>query len=225
MLRDTVGRQEDPELLTALLVFAGITAVINVTPGPDTMLVLRSSVGGGRPGGLASAAGVMTGCLAWGLAAATGVTGLLAASHLAYDAVRIAGAAYLAWLGFRALRDARHPAADGSAEAPAVPVPPKSRIAAFRAGLMTNLLNPKAGVFYMSLVPQFIPRGAPVFAVALLLTFIDLAELAVWYTVVTTTAARLSDRVRRPSFRRRTEQASGIALLGFAAGLALDRGA
>lgn len=211
-------------MLTALLVFAGITAVINVTPGPDTMLVLRASVGGGRLAGLASAAGVMTGCLAWGLAAATGVTGLLAASRLAYDAVRIAGAAYLAWLGFRVLRDARHPAAEGPApEETTGKAPPKSRIAAFRAGLMTNLLNPKAGVFYMSLVPQFIPRGAPVFAVALLLTFIDLAELAVWYTVVTAAAAGLSDRIRRPAFRRRTEQASGVVMLGFAASLALDR--
>ncbi|MCL2582139.1 MAG: LysE family translocator [Streptosporangiales bacterium] len=200
--------------------------MINVTPGPDTMLVLRASVGGGRPRGLASAAGVMTGCLVWGLAAATGVTGLLAASHAAYDAVRIAGAAYLAWLGFRALWDARHPAsADPALDETAWKASPKSRVAAFRAGLMTNLLNPKAGVFYMSLVPQFIPRGAPVFATALLLTFIDLGELALWYSGVIAAAARLADRIRRPSFRRRTEQASGVVLLGFAVGLAFDRGA
>lgn len=186
------------------------------------MLVLRASVGGGRPGGLSSAAGVMTGCLVWGLAAASGVTGLLAASRLAYDAVRIAGAAYLAWLGFRALWETRRPFPEDLAPEETGKTP-KSRVAAFRAGLMTNLLNPKAGVFYMSLVPQFIPRGAPVFAMAMLLTFIDLTELAVWYTAVIAAAARLSDRIRRPAFRRRTEQASGVVLLGFAAGLALDR--
>jgi threonine/homoserine/homoserine lactone efflux protein len=193
------------------------------------MLVLRASVAGGRPTGLLSAAGVTIGCLMWGLAAAAGVTGMLAASHTAYETVRIAGAVYLAWLGGRALWQAWHPlTADDQAATPtardSADPAPRSRIAAFRAGLTTNLLNPKAGVFYMSLVPQFIPHGAPVFGTALLLTFIDVAELLIWFTVLSAAAANLADRIRHRAFRRRMEQASGVVLLGFAASLALDRG-
>lgn len=189
------------------------------------MLVLRASVAGGRRAGLVSAAGITTGCLAWGLAAAAGVTGLLAASHVAYDTVRIAGAIYLAWLGAQALWQARNtvpPRGETTPETVAKPAP-KSRIAVFRAGLMTNLLNPKAGVFYMSLVPQFIPHGAPVFGTALLLTFIDVAELLVWFAVLSATAAGAADLISHGAFRKRLEQASGVVLLGFSADLALGR--
>jgi len=201
-----------------------VAAVINMTPGPDTMLVLRASIAGGRSAGLVSAAGITIGCLIWGVAAATGVTGLLAASRLAYDTVRIAGAIYLAWLGAQALWQARHLVPDVSAETSAEPQAPKCRLFAFRSGLMTNLLNPKAGVFYMSLVPQFIPHGAPVFGTALLLTALDVAELVIWFAVLSAVASGMAGRIHRPAFRRRMEQASGVVLLGFAADLALDRG-
>lgn len=159
------------------------------------------------------------------LAAAGGVTALLVASHTAYDTVRIAGAVYLARLGGRALWQARRPyAADDPAAAAVAGPAPKSRPVAFRTGLMTNLLNPKAGVFYMSLVPQFIPHGEPVFSTAMLLTFIDVAGLLVWFSVLSAVAAGAADRIRRGSFRRRMDQVSGLVLLGFAAGPAIDRG-
>jgi threonine/homoserine/homoserine lactone efflux protein len=76
----------------------------------------------------------------------------------------------------------------------------------------------------MSLVPQFIPQGAPVFGTALLLTALDVTELVIWFAVLSAAASGVADRIRRPAFRRRMEQASGVVLLGFAAGLALDRG-
>ncbi|MEU6761011.1 LysE family translocator [Streptomyces sp. NPDC046853] len=213
-------------MLTAALAFAGVAAIINVTPGLDTLLVLRTSVAHGRDGGFAAALGILTGCLAWGLATAIGLTALLTASHLAYDALRIGGAVYLAWLGGTALWRSRRRTGNGQARArgddtAAEPAAPRDRWAAFRAGLGTNLLNPKAGLFYMSLIPQFIPAGAPVFGTTLLLTAIDLVELALWYWIVTYAAAALGERMRRPSFRRRLEQLSGVAFLGFAANLAL----
>ncbi|MWA06534.1 LysE family transporter [Actinomadura sp. LD22] len=98
-----------------------------------------------------------------------------------------------------------------------------SRRAAFRAGFGTNLLNPKAGIFYMSLIPQFMPHGAPAFGTTLLFTAIDVAELAVWYWLVSGAAAKLAERLRRPRVRRRLEQAAGVAFLGFAANLLADR--
>ena len=214
-------------MLTAVLAFAGVAAIINVTPGLDTMLVLRTSVAGGRATGLVSGLGINVGCLAWGLAAAAGVTGLLAASHVAYDAVRIAGAAYLTWLGCCALwrsrrRRGQEPQADETAvEDPAGPEP--VRLAAFRSGLTTNLLNPKAGIFYMSLLPQFIPRGEPVFGTSMLLTLIDVTELLIWFCVLSAAASALTARINRKSFRRRMEQISGVVFIGFAVNLVVDR--
>ena len=97
------------------------------------------------------------------------------------------------------------------------------RLAAFRSGLMTNLLNPKASMFYLSLLPQFIPPGAPVFATAMLLTLIDVAELLIWFCVVSTAASALAHRINRASVQRRMEQISGLVFIGFAVNLAVTR--
>lgn len=206
-------------MITAALAFAVAAMIVNVVPGLDTFLVLRTSAVRGRGCGLAAALGVMAGCAVWGLATAVGLTALLTASHVAYTAVRVCGAAYLVWLGATALWRGR-----GKTEAePAEPSVAVGRRAAFRAGLGTNLLNPKAGVFYMSLVPQFMPQGAPVFGTTVLFTAIDVVELAVWFWLVSGAAAAMGERLRRPSFRRRMERLSGVAFLGFAANLLVDR--
>lgn len=222
-------------MLAAVLAFAGVAAVINVTPGLDTMLVLRTSIAGGRATGFVSGLGINSGCLAWGVAAAAGITELLTASHAAYETVRIAGALYLSWLGCCALWRSRrgHGAEESASEAAGTTGSDRrhrgvvragsERLAAFRSGLTTNLLNPKAGLFYMSLLPQFIPHGAPVFGTAMLLTLIDVAELLIWFCVLSTAASALAHRISRPSFRRRTEQVSGLVFIGFAVNLAVDR--
>ncbi|MEV3926566.1 LysE family translocator [Actinomadura coerulea] len=206
-------------MITAALAFAVAAMIVNVVPGLDTFLVLRTSAVRGRGCGLAAALGVMAGCAVWGLATAVGLTALLTASHVAYTAVRVCGAAYLVWLGATALWRGR-----GKAEAEPVELSVAAgRRAAFRAGLGTNLLNPKAGIFYMSLVPQFMPQGAPVFGTTVLFTAIDVVELAVWFWLVSGAAAAMGERLRRPSFRRRMERLSGVAFLGFAANLLADR--
>ncbi|RNF86628.1 LysE family translocator [Streptomyces botrytidirepellens] len=212
-------------MLTSALAFAGVAALINVTPGLDTLLVLRTSVSHGRNAGLAASLGILTGCLVWGFATAVGLTALLTASRVAYDTLRVAGAAYLVWLGASALWRSRR-AAEPETEDPG-PVggsAPRGRWAAFRAGVGTNLLNPKAGVFYMSLIPQFTPDGASVFTATLVFTAIDIVELALWYWVVSGAASALSERIRRPAFRRRMEQVSGVAFFGFAANLLAEGG-
>jgi len=217
-------------MLATVLAFAGVAALINVTPGLDTMLVLRTSIAGGRATGLVSGLGINTGCLVWGVAAAAGVTELLTASHTAFEAVRIAGAVYLSWLGCCALWRSRRrrgretPAAETDHLSPRRAVRAGSgRLAAFRSGLTTNLLNPKAGLFYMSLLPQFIPHGAPVFGTAMLLTLIDVAELLIWFCVLSAAASALAHLINRASFRRRMEQISGLVFIGFAVNLAIDR--
>ncbi|WP_055548538.1 LysE family translocator [Streptomyces sp. NBRC 110028] len=215
-------------MFTSALAFAGVAALINVTPGLDTLLVLRTSVSHGRQAGLAASLGILAGCLVWGFATAVGLTALLTASRVAYDMLRVAGAAYLVWLGASALWRSRRAAAEPEPEA-AEPGPvggsgPRGWWAAFRAGVGTNLLNPKAGVFYMSLIPQFTPHGASVFTSTLVFTAIDIVELALWYWVVSGAASALSERIRRPAFRRRMEQVSGVAFFGFAANLLAEGG-
>ncbi|WP_266530431.1 MULTISPECIES: LysE family translocator [unclassified Streptomyces] len=193
--------------------------LINMAPGPDTLLVVRTSVTQGRQGGLAAALGILTGCMGWGIATAVGLTALLTASHLAYDMLRICGAAYLAYLGATALWRSRKPTDPEPAEQT---TDPASRLAAFRVGMGTNLLNPKAGVFYMSLIPQFVPQGAQMFSTTLLFTAIDVIELAAWYWLLSGAASALSERIQRPAFRRRLEQITGVAFFGFAATLLTD---
>ncbi|WP_063735381.1 LysE family translocator [Streptomyces sp. RTd22] len=210
-------------MLTSALAFAGVAALINVTPGLDTLLVLRTSVSHGRNAGLAASLGILAGCLVWGFATAVGLTALLTASRVAYDTLRVAGAAYLVWLGASALWRSRRAAASETEPEQAAPAP-RGRWAAFRAGVGTNLLNPKAGVFYMSLIPQFTPDGASVFTATLVFTAIDIVELALWYWVVSGAASALSERIRRPAFRRRMEQVSGVAFFGFAANLLAEGG-
>ncbi|MFF7650415.1 LysE family translocator [Streptomyces sp. NPDC007983] len=215
-------------MFTSALAFAGVAALINVTPGLDTLLVLRTSVSHGRQAGLAASLGVLAGCLVWGFATAVGLTALLTASRVAYDTLRVAGAAYLVWLGASALWRSRRAAAEPELEAldpgPVGGSGPRGWWAAFRAGVGTNLLNPKAGVFYMSLIPQFTPHGASVFTSTLVFTSIDIVELALWYWVVSGAASALSERIRRPAFRRRMEQVSGVAFFGFAANLLAEGG-
>ncbi len=157
-------------MVTACLAFAAMAALLTITPGVDTMLVLRGTVTGGRRTGLLASCGVVTGLVCWAMTSAVGLTALLAASRLAFDVLRVAGACYLLWLGGRALWNARRPSTTE------VPEARFSGLTAFRTGLTTNVLNPKVGVFYMSLLPQFVPDGASVFWTSMLFAVIHAAE-------------------------------------------------
>src|ERR1700690_1173216 len=148
-----------------LKAFVGVAAVLTLAPGPDMALVLRNALRGGRPAVLPTAAGICTGCLVWGATSSLGVAALLAASAQLYSALKLAGAAYLVILGVVALRAALR-ANDPHLEAAPLA---GSRRGAYRQGLLTNLLNPKVGVFYATFLPQFIGPGQPVFATSMML--------------------------------------------------------
>src|SRR5690242_17128437 len=138
-------------MLASVLAFAAFAALITITPGLDTMYVVRTAAVSGPGAAMSGALGIGTGCLIWATASALGLTALLAASSVAYGVMRWAGAAYLVFLGIRAIRRR-------SAETPP-DLPRRSAWASFRVGLLTNLLNPKIGVFYLAALPQFLPRG------------------------------------------------------------------
>lgn len=199
--------------------FALVAGLVTVTPGLDTALVLRSALNRGRLDAAATAAGVCLGVLVWAVAAATGVSALLTASEAAYDVLRIAGAAYMALLGLRFLRNALR-----REEATVEGVPRRrepSLWAAFRSGLLTNLLNPKVGAFYVALLPQFVPAdGSPVLA-GVLLGVVHNVEGVLWFTLVILGADAARRRLARRSTERWIEGLTGTALVGF--GLRLAR--
>ena len=134
---------------SALLLFAGATLALNLTPGPDMLYVVARSVGEGRAAGVASALGIAVGCLVHTLLVALGLAQLLVAVPAAYDVVRFGGAAYLVHLGIRAIL-ARPAAPDAESPARA------SRGAIFRQGIVTNILNPKVALFFLAFLPQFV---------------------------------------------------------------------
>jgi threonine/homoserine/homoserine lactone efflux protein len=200
----------------AVLSFAVVAMALTVTPGLDTALVLRAALTRSRREAAAAAGGIVAGLFVWGAAAAVGVSALLTVSEPAYDVLRYAGAAYLAWFGGRLLVRALRPgpgdqpegAADGSAWRAA------------RTGLATNLLNPKVGVFYVALLPQFLPAGSDPLLVGLLLAGVHALLSVVWFALLIGLASALSRWLRRPATVRAIDGATGATLVGFGVRLA-----
>jgi threonine/homoserine/homoserine lactone efflux protein len=212
-------------MTAALPTFAFASTLLILAPGPDSLLVLRNTLRHGRRAGWVTAGGTMSGLLAWAVAAAFGLSALLQVSDLGYHAVRLAGACYLLWLGvsslwpFRGRRPA--PATVAEPAGPASPAPGKAGWRrAYLNGLLSNLLNPKIGVFFVAFLPGFIPAGAPapLFPLALGLWFI--AETGAWLATLAWVAARGAGWLRRSTVQRWLERITGVALIGFGLRLA-----
>jgi threonine/homoserine/homoserine lactone efflux protein len=207
---------------SSVLAFAALAALLTITPGIDTALVIRATLGGGRRTGLRTAAGICSGLIVWGLLSAVGVSAVLTASRVAFDALRIAGAIYLVYLGVRTLLASRRD--DGGGDAPGGSAAmPMSRRAAFRVGLLNNLLNPKVGVFYVTLLPQFIPAHTPVLPMSLLLAGVHAVEGIAWLSALTLVVSRVGAVMRRAAVRRALERVTGLVLIGFGARVAAER--
>ncbi|MEV7380498.1 LysE family translocator [Streptomyces lydicus] len=223
-------------MLTSLIGFTAVAALLTVSPGPDFAVVLRTALSSGRRAALCSALGIAAGCFVWGLAGAVGLTAMLSASEAAYHALRVAGALYLMWLGVQALRSARRirPAGAGSAASapgraahestvePDSSAGPVTPLRAFRTGLLTNVLNPKVGVVYISLLPQFIPHGAPVVATTLLLVAVHAALGVLWLGGIAVAVHRARAVFQRPRVRQRLDQATGGVLLALGAAVGFE---
>jgi threonine/homoserine/homoserine lactone efflux protein len=204
---------------------------VTIIPGLDTALVVRTAVAQGRRQGFAVALGINTGVLIWGAAAAVGVSALLVASHVAYDALRFAGAAYLTWLGAVMLcRTWRRRAANGETalgeathaegRRPAPTAAPDSALRSWSRGVATNLLNPKIGAFYVAILPQFIPAHAPHLLMGLTLAGVHDAEGIAWFTLIIS-AAHLARRfLASDRARAIMDRITGTVLIGFGLRLA-----
>jgi threonine/homoserine/homoserine lactone efflux protein len=205
-------------MLRALLAFAAFAAVVTITPGLDTMLVVRTAALSGRRAAFASAGGIMLGCLAWAVASALGITALLAASRVGYEVLRWAGVAYLCYLGVRTLWRHRRPATEEAAQ----PRPERSAGRAFRVGLTTNLLNPKVGVFYLSVLPQFLPHGVSPLLASTAMALVHNLEGLIWFTALVFLVGRAARVLSRPPVRRRLDQLTGVVFLAFGLRLAIE---
>ncbi len=196
--------------------FALAAGLLTLIPGPDTLLTVRTAIAAGRAQALAAVLGICLILLGWGLAAGLGLAAALAAAPGLYLALRYAGAAYLGYLGLHALiRGARWPATD----APPVPAPARLWASCLR-GALTCASNPKVGLFYLAIFPQFIAPGSPPVPDSLMLAGIHAAETMAWLTVVAAMGSRLGRILRRRSARRWADRLSGATFLAFAARLA-----
>jgi threonine/homoserine/homoserine lactone efflux protein len=204
----------------SFVAFAVFAAVLTITPGLDTLLVLRASAAGGPRAGIGAAGGIVLGCLVWAAVSAAGMTAVLTASRAAFDVLRLAGAVYLCWLGVRALWTARRPPDPGAVTEPVGERWSVGR--AMRTGLTTNLLNPKVGVFYLSVLPQFLPKGLPPLVGGMALAMVHVVEGLLWLSLLAFLVTRAGRWLTRPAVRRRFEQVTGVVLVGFGVRLALD---
>ena len=212
--------------------FLLVAVVVSLTPGPATATIIRTSARFGRRPALAAIAGNSVGVLMWAVLSAIGVSSLILASRVAYDGLRIGGAAVLVVLGARSLLQARRTASvlpeSGPADsAPADSAPgarssgPRAGRAGFRAGVLTGVANPKLAVFFIALFPQFLSRSAPVLPYALLMAGVVVAVDVVWFS----TLAIAVDRARsvlRPRIQAGLERCSGAVMVALGLRLAID---
>jgi RhtB (resistance to homoserine/threonine) family protein len=201
-----------------VLAFTGIVAIVTLTPGADTMLVVRSAIVRGRRAGLLTVLGIGSGLFIHATLSALGLSVVLVRSARAFEVVKVAGAVYLVFLGLQALRSA----------ARGVPVTeqrtdPIGARRAFAEGLLTNVLNPKVAIFYLAFLPQFVGPGDPILAKSILLASIHFAQAIVWLSFVTVFVTRMRSVLSRPRVQRGLESLSGIVFIAFGVKLAMSR--
>ncbi len=201
----------------SILAFIGIAALLTILPGADMALVAKVTLLDGRRAAFFTSLGICAGLPVHATASALGLSLILATSAEAFTVVKFAGAAYLAYLGVRTIRDSLRPASDpvgGAARA-------RTSRAAFAQGWLSNVLNPKVALFYLTFLPQFISPGDNVLAKSLLLAGIHAALGLVWLPLYAYAIDRIGAVVR--GARRWLERVSGAALIGLGVRLALER--
>ena len=204
-----------------LLAFIAVSALVIVVPGPDMALVARNALRGGRRSGIATGLGVVLGLTTWSLAASLGLAALLRASEPAFVAIRLAGGAYLLYLGGRSLWEALrgtgpgHAGRTGARDAVAP-------LVSLRQGFLSNLGNPKIAVFFTSFLPQFVPDHHAAFGPLLTLGLVFCSLTLVWLTGYSILVARVGDFLRRSSIRRALDALTGSVLVALGLRLAAE---
>ena len=204
--------------LTEILTFALVASLLVMSPGPNGVLIAKTVPTSGRAAGFANVAGFVTGFYLHGAMAILGISVILVQSATAFAIVKYLGAAYLCWIGIKALI-----AAIRGLEAPARVDPAKHRrtlATAYVEGLLTNALNPKVSMFYLAAFPQFITLGETTVAASFLLVVIHSLINAVWFGAMVLVLSRLTAVARNATFQRSLKGVTGVVFIGFGAKLA-----
>jgi len=215
-------------MVIAVLSFLAASALIVMLPGPDTLVVLRGLLRDGRGQARRTVLGVLTGLSIWATGAVLGLSALLRASHDGYTALRIAGAIYLCAMGIQSFRSrgaTAELAPDAAIENTASEVQRRRRGlvgTGYFAGLTTDLLNPKVGVFFVTFLPAFVPRGEPIGAVTGLFGALFVIETGLYFVLFLSFADRLVAGMRRRRLRRLLDRSTGAVLFGFGVRLAIE---
>src|SRR4051794_2944144 len=191
--------------------FALASLILIALPGPDQALIMRNALVGGRGAGVRTMLGGVTGLTLHATAAALGVSALLATSAAAYATLKLVGVAYLIYLGAKMLLSARQPAEpeqEGRGGRP------------YLQGFVSNALNPKVALFFLTFVPQFLPDHGSTLPLALALSATFAAVYVAWFSGMVAVVGLASDALRRPRVKAWIERVTGGALLAFGARLA-----
>lgn len=194
--------------------FLGVSVVVIITPGQDTALTIRNSMVGGRIGGFATALGVSFGQLLWALAASIGLVAILASMESLFLTIKFFGAAYLIFLGVQSLIAAINP---NTGQYQSVTEASSSRLSArsaFTHGVVSNLGNPKMAVFFASLLPQFVPDGAPVFYTMVILGLLFCFMTFFWLGFYSILISNTGQTLRKPRVQKLLNSIAGVTLIG-----------
>lgn len=200
----------------SLLTFSFAALLLTLTPGLDTALILRTSTAEGGKKAFQAALGIDTGCFIWGALVAFGLGAVLATSALLYDMLKWCGAGYLGWLGFQLLLKPRHTVAEPASEN-------ERGGNGFVRGLLSNVLNPKMGVFYVSFLPQFIPTGHSPILWTFILVTIHVLIGTLWSLTLIMVTRYASRILRNPRFIKSMDRVTGGLFMLFALRLALSQ--
>ena len=198
----------------ALLAFVFAASLIVVLPGPDTLVVVRGMMRGRRSGAL-TALGNLTGLTVWIVVTALGLAAVLHASVIGYAVLRVVGAAYLIWLGIQAWRHRGQSAGETRRRGGLLGT-------GYLAGLTTNLLNPKVGVFFVTFLPGFVPSGDPVGWTSMLFGGLFLLLTAAYWVLLLALSVRVTDWMNAPRVRRRLDAVTSLVLVGFGISLVAE---
>ena len=207
-----------------VLAFTGIAALLTITPGADTMLVIRNVLARGGKAGILSTLGICSGLFIHASLSALGLSIILVKSANVFQIVKYAGAIYLVFLGSQSIRRIFHIKDDqlsmveNEKRNNEIVLKKKS----FFEGFLTNILNPKVAVFYLAFLPQFISTGDPVFKKSVLLASIHALEGIIWLSFLSLSLNRVKAIIRRPKARKIIEGISGTVLIGFGVKLSLE---
>jgi threonine/homoserine/homoserine lactone efflux protein len=200
-----------------LLGFIGVAALLTIIPGSDMALVTKNVLTLGRTRTMATIVGICAGCVIHATASALGLSAILATSATAFYVLKTIGAAYLVWIGIQSIRDA------GRAPVPSSAPARHQALGPFLQGFLTNILNPKVAVFYLTFLPQFISSGEPVLHRSLLLATIHIAMGLVWLVAYAWFVDRLGAVLTRPRVKAWLERVTGGLLIALGARLAWER--